>query len=244
MDIIEFKQVFKSFGQKDVLKDTSLSVKEGETITILGGSGTGKSVFLKLLLGVMKPDEGEIFYRGENIVEMNEQRLTEMRKKIGMLFQGAALLDSLSVRENVAYPLRQHFKLKDDELEQRVQEKLSLVGLPDSLDLYPSELSGGMKKRVGLARAIATDPEIILYDEPTGLDPANTKRINHLIKELQKKLSVTSIAVTHDIESAFFISDRFALLKNHSFRFVGTKEEAKHSTDEVVQGFLNGELEE
>lgn len=244
MKLIEFHNVSKSFGKKVVLQQVNLSIEKGETMTIMGGSGTGKSVFLKLLLGVLRPDGGSIFYKGSDVTKMKEDELVQMRKTIGMLFQGSALFDSLTVAENIAYPLREHFQYSDEELDQMVAEKLEMVGLPGIEHLSPAELSGGMKKRVGLARAIATSPEVILYDEPTtGLDPANTKRINRLIRELQKKLNVTSLVVTHDMESAFAVADRLALLRERRFAFVGTKDEAQHSSDPIVQNFISGELE-
>ena len=167
-----------------------------------------------------------------------------MRRKIGMLFQGSALFDSLTVFENIVYPLREHFSYSDHQLSEFVAAKLEMVGLPGLEDKYPGELSGGMKKRVGLARAIATDPSVILYDEPTtGLDPANTRRINSLIIKLQEQLKVTSVVVTHDMESAFEVTDRIALLSNKCFAFVGTKEEANDTKDQVVQKFIKGEME-
>ena len=242
--IIEFKNVYKSFGGHRVLNGVDIAIYHGETITILGGSGTGKSVFLKLLLGIIHPDKGQIFFKGKIIENMTEEDIVDMRSHIGMLFQNAALFDSLTVAENIAYPLQQHFQLHEDEILKKVSHKLELVGLPGVENLMPAELSGGMKKRVGLARAIATNPDIVLYDEPTtGLDPANTKRINHLIKELQRKLEVTSIVVTHDLESASYVSDRLALIHEGKFGFIGTVEEAKNSNDEVVNRFMCGEMD-
>ncbi len=244
MGIVEFKNVSKFFGDKKVLEDADLSIEKGETITIMGGSGKGKTVFLKLLLGVLKADKGHIYFHGKDIGEMKEKNVVSMRRHIGMLFQGAALFDSLSVAENVAYPLREHFDYDDNAIAKIVTEKLGLVGMPGVEELMPAELSGGMKKRVGLARAIATDPDIILYDEPTtGLDPANTKRICNLILELQHKLKVTSIVVTHDMESAFRVTDRIAMLSNYKFEFVGTKEEAKNSSIPLVKHFINGDMD-
>jgi len=240
-DIINFRKVCKSFGPNRVLDEMSLDIREGETLTIIGGSGTGKSVLLKLLLGVIQPDSGEIFFRDREITKMDEWELIEVRRQMGMLFQGAALFDSLTVAENVAYPVREHFSYDDEKIRSIAKAKLGMVGLESSIDMMPAELSGGMKKRVGLARAIATDPSVILYDEPTtGLDPANTMRINLLIRELQRKLKVTSIVVTHDMGSAFLVSDRLAMLYNKRIEFVGTPEEAKRSTNSVVQHFIQG----
>ncbi len=245
MPIISFKDLCKNFGDNKVLDGLSLDINEGETITIIGGSGSGKSVLLKLLLGVLQPDSGQILFRGEDITLMDEHQLVEIRRQIGMLFQGAALFDSLPVSENVAYPIREHFTYSEAKIRSIVEEKLRLVGLLESIKMMPSDLSGGMKKRVGLARAIATDPAVILYDEPTtGLDPANTMRINRLIRELQRKLHVTSIVVTHDMGSAFLVSDRLAMLYNKRIEFVGTPEEAKKSTNTVVQHFIQGYIGE
>jgi phospholipid/cholesterol/gamma-HCH transport system ATP-binding protein len=243
--IISFKNLSKSFGFSKVIENLSLDIFEGETITIIGGSGSGKSVLLKLLLGVLKPDDGKILFRGKDITEMDEWELIDVRKQIGMLFQGAALFDSLTTAENVAYPLREHFKYDETKIRQIVMEKLKLVGLTESYNTMPSDLSGGMKKRVGLARAIATSPSVILYDEPTtGLDPANTMRINRLIRELQRKLHVTSVVVTHDMASAFLVSDRIAMLYNKRIEFVGTVEEAKKSSNSIVQHFIQGYIGE
>lgn len=245
MSLIEFKNVSKSFGEKQILNDMNLSVEAGETITIIGGSGTGKSVTLRLLLGLLMPTSGQVFFKGMNVSEMSEEQLISMRSKIGMLFQGAALFDSLTVFENVAYPIREHFKYSEEEIEKRVLEKLNLVGLENVEEMYPSDLSGGMKKRVGLARAIATNPEVILYDEPTtGLDPTNIRRIDHLILELQKVLNVTSIVVTHDMASAFTVSNRIALLYNKKIEFVGKTEEVKQSKNELVKNFIEGKIGE
>ena len=242
--IIEFKKVTKAFGGNRVLEGADLAIKRGETITIIGGSGKGKTVFLKLLLGVLKPDNGRIIFGGQDIGKMSERELNKMRSRIGMLFQGSALFDSLTVAENVAYPLREHFNYSEEELKRIVARKLAMVGLSGMEEMMPADLSGGMKKRVGLARAIATDPEVILYDEPTtGLDPANNKRICRLIRELQGKLGVTSVVVTHDMEASFSMTDRLAMIYNGCFGFVGTKDEAKASSDPVVQNFIRGEME-
>ena len=177
--IVEFQNVWKAFGNNRVLEDFNLQINEGETFTIIGGSGTGKSVALKILLGLLLPEKGNVFFKGHNVIDMSEEALVAMRSKIGMVFQGASLFDSLTVFENVAYPVREHFDYPLEKIEKIVKEKLKLVALEGSEEIYPSDLSGGMKKRVALARAIATDPEVILYDEPTtGLDPSNTNRIN------------------------------------------------------------------
>jgi phospholipid/cholesterol/gamma-HCH transport system ATP-binding protein len=195
-----------------------------------------------MLLGLMHPDAGKILFEGKDVVAMDEEEILLVRRRVGMLFQGGALFDSLSVGENVAYPLREHSEHSEAEIEKIVGEKLELVGLPGIEDMSCNDLSGGMKKRVSLARAIATNPEVILYDEPTtGLDPTNTRRIDNVIRDLQEKLKVTSIVVTHDIQSAFFISDRLALLHDGKIEFVGTKNEMKQASDPVIQAFIKGE---
>lgn len=246
MEFIEFQNVSKAFDANVVYTDLNLNIKKGETITIIGGSGTGKSVMLKLLLGLIDADEGHIYFDEQDVTQMEREELIETRARFGMLFQGGALFDSMTVYENVAYPLREHFPdYEEEKVSKIVQEKLDVIGLPEVGQMMPADLSGGMKKRVALARAIATDPEVILYDEPTtGLDPTNTNRINELICDLQEKFDVTSIVVTHDMASAFKVSDRLALLHNKKIEFVGTKEEIDHSTNEVVKQFISGEIGE
>jgi len=243
-EIVKWDEVFKSFGKHEVLKGLTLSVFEGETLTIIGGSGSGKSVMLKLLLGLISPDLGRVLFDGMDITKMRMRELIGVRRQIGMLFQGGALFDSLTVGENVAYPLKEQLEKKgysEDKIREIVVKKLALVGLEDVVDKYPSDLSGGMKKRVALARAIAADPRLVLYDEPTtGLDPANTRRINHLIRDIQRECKVTSIVVTHDMESAFFVSDRIAMLYNKKIEFVGTPDEVMKSDNKIVKNFVNG----
>lgn len=242
--IIQLQGVSKSFGRHDVLSDFSLEVLQGETMTIIGGSGTGKSVTLKLILGLMQPDRGRVLFRGQDVAAMNEAAIHAMRKQIGMVFQGAALFDSLTVRENIAYPLREHFHHAEATLSRIVAERLAMVGLPGIEAMMPADLSGGMRKRVALARAIATNPAVVLYDEPTtGLDPANTQRINRLMRDLQGQLQVTSVAVTHDMESAFMVTDRLALLYNRRVEFVGSVDDAKQSPNRVMQAFIHGHFE-
>lgn len=241
--IIQFRGVHKAFGPKVVYAGLDLDVYEGESLTIIGGSGVGKSVMLKMLIGLLKPDKGSIRFRGEEITTMNDEQLGRLRQKIGMLFQGAALFDSISVGANVAYGLQEHFykELSDAQIRERVAWALGLVGLPGIEDMRPADLSGGMKKRVGLARAIALRPEVILYDEPTtGLDPINTTRINHLILGMKRTLSVTSIVVTHDMQSAFTISDRLAMVYRGRIIASGTPDEFKASSDPVVADFIHG----
>ena len=241
--IIEFKDVYKSFNGILVHNGINLSIIEGEIISLLGGSGSGKSVLLKELIGLMKPDKGDIILLDTNVTQMNEEALIALREHIGMLFQGAALFDSLTVFENIAYPLREHLKLTEKEIQDRVADKLHLVGLSGIEKKMPDELSGGMKKRVGLARAIATEPKIILYDEPTtGLDPMTAQRINDLIIELQKKLGMTTIVVTHDLHCVKTVSDRIAMLHEGKIVAVGTWEELVSSNIQVVKDFISGNI--
>jgi len=241
--IIEFKDVFKTFNGQKVLDGINLSVKEGEILSLLGASGTGKSVILKELIGLIKPDKGDIIVMGQNVAHMSEDSLIKLRAHVGMLFQGAALFDSLSVFENIAYPLREHLRLSEKEIKDRVSEKLRLVGLSGIEDKMPVELSGGMKKRVGLARAIATDPHIILYDEPTtGLDPLSAQRINELIIELQRQLGITTIVVTHDLYCVKTVSDRIAMLHEGKILTVGTWNELSTSNIQEVKNFMSGNI--
>lgn len=241
--VIQFRGVHKAFGPKVVYAGLDLDVYEGESLTIIGGSGVGKSVMLKMLIGLLQPDSGSIRYRGEEITTMGDEALGKLRQQLGMLFQGAALFDSISVGANVAYGLYEHFykQMTEAQINERVAWALGLVGLPGIEDMRPADLSGGMKKRVGLARAIAVRPEVILYDEPTtGLDPINTTRINHLIMGLKRALSVTSIVVTHDMQSAFTISDRLAMVHKGQIIATGTPDELKSSPDPHVADFIHG----
>lgn len=242
--VIEFINVHKSFKGKEVLQGVDLAIPDARTTVIIGPSGCGKSTTLRLLLRLIEPDEGDVRVDGRSVLAFNRSQLDAYRLQVGMVFQRAALFDSLTVGENVAFSLLENSNMAHDRILAIAREKLSLVNLAGTEDLYPAELSGGMQKRASFARAIARDPKIILYDEPTtGLDPTNTRRIDRLIREMQAKLKVTSIAVTHDIASAFFISDRVALLYNRGIHFVGTPEEAKRSRDPVVAGFIEGEME-
>lgn len=239
--MIEIKDVFKSFRKNEVLKGVNLTIKKGETIVIIGRSGCGKSVLLKLIMGLLKPESGKILVNGDDVTVLNDKELRELRQKFGMLFQASALFDSMTVDENVGLGLREHTKLPEDKVKQRVQEKLRMVGLSEVEEKKPAELSGGMKKRVGLARAIAMDPEYVLYDEPTtGLDPIMADVINDLIISLRNTLSITSIAVTHDIVSAYKIADRIAMLYEGKIIFVGTPEEVKNTNDPTVRQFIEG----
>jgi phospholipid/cholesterol/gamma-HCH transport system ATP-binding protein len=241
--LIRFRDVKKAFGEKVIYRGLNLDVFPGETLTIMGGSGVGKSVMLKLLIRLIEPDSGSITFHGDEITTMNEKRIGMVRRRIAMLFQGAALFDSISVGENVAYGLHEHCRdeMTEEQIEDRVDWALSLVGLPGIEAMRPADLSGGMKKRVGLARAIAVQPEVLLYDEPTtGLDPINTERINHLIKGLKQALNVTSMVVTHDMKSAFSISDRLAMVHRGEIIAVGTPDEFRASKDPHVADFISG----
>jgi phospholipid/cholesterol/gamma-HCH transport system ATP-binding protein len=242
--IISLRGVRKRFGAQEVLRGVDLDVRRGESLVVIGPSGCGKSVLLKHIIGLMHPDEGSVRVNGDEITTMKSGSLYEVRKKFGMLFQGAALFDSLTVGENVALGLVEHTKLSKAEIEARVLEKLRMVGMEHAAEKKPSELSGGMKKRVGLARAIAMDPEIILYDEPTtGLDPIMSDVINRLIRSLQRELNATSITVTHDMTSASKVADRVAMLHEGRIVFEGTVEEVRSTPDPVVQQFVHGNAE-
>ncbi|WP_273697775.1 ABC transporter ATP-binding protein [Selenomonas noxia] len=237
--MIRLKNVSKRFGEKVALKDISLTIEKGETIAIIGGSGSGKSTLLRLMIGLDRPSGGEIHIGGDNITAMSENVLDRVRLRMGMVFQYSALFDSMSVGENVAFGLREHTDKGDDEIRHIVAEKLKLVGLPGVEEMMPQELSGGMKKRVGLARAIATDPEIIFYDEPSsGLDPIMTAKIDELIIDMQRKLDVTSVVVTHDMVSASRIADRIAMIYDGELIAVDTVERFQNIADERAQAFF------
>ena len=242
--VVEFRGAWKAFGRLQVLAGLDLQIRRRETITIIGGSGSGKTVLLKLIVGLLKPEAGQILVEGEDIAPLTEAQLFRVRRRIGFPFQGAALFDSLSVGENVAYPLREHTRMDDAKIGARVREVLGLVGLDGVEAKEPSALSGGMRKRVGLARAIALAPSLILYDEPTtGLDPQNAEKINDLIRDLQRKLGVTSVVVTHDMHSAFKVSGRIAMLRDGRIAALGTPEELQRSSHEFVQDFIAGRIE-
>jgi len=241
---VEFRGVSKAFGRLQVLAGLDLAIRPHETITIIGGSGTGKTVLLKLIVGLLKPEAGQVLVDGENVAPLREDELVRVRRRIGFLFQGAALFDSLTVGENVAYPLREHTRRDDSQVAARVREVLALVGLDGVQGKEPAALSGGMRKRVGLARAIAMAPSLVLYDEPTtGLDPQNGEKINELIRDLQGKLGVTSVVVTHDMHSAFKVSDRIAMLRDGRIAALGTPEELQRSAQDFVQDFIAGRIE-
>ena len=237
--MIRLSNVKKCFGDKEALKGISLTIEKGETIAIIGGSGSGKSTLLRLMIGLDRPTSGEIYIGGDNITAMTEDALDRVRLRMGMVFQYSALFDSMSVGENVAFGLREHTTKSADEIARIVAEKLALVGLPNAAAMMPQELSGGMKKRVGLARAIATDPEIIFYDEPSsGLDPIMTAKIDELIISMQRQLAVTSVVVTHDMASASRIADRIAMIYDGELIAVDTAERFQDIADERVQAFF------
>ncbi len=237
--MIDIKQVDKSFGDKQVLKNVSLRVEDGETMALIGGSGSGKSTMLRLMIGLDRPTAGEIWIDGTEITQLSEEELDEVRLSMGMVFQYSALFDSMTVRDNVAFGLREHTDYDEEEIQEIVREKLSLVGLPGSEDMMPGELSGGMKKRVGLARALAFGPSIIFYDEPdSGLDPVMTRKIDDLIVETQKKLGVTSIVVTHDMESACLVADRIAMLYQGEIIAMEKTEDFRRLKDPRIREFL------
>jgi phospholipid/cholesterol/gamma-HCH transport system ATP-binding protein len=244
---IRFVRVSKRFGPKIIFTGLDLEIRRGETLTIMGASGCGKSVCLKMLIGLLKADEGHIWFEDRDIVQMKDSELQETRRRIAYLFQGAALFDSLSVGENVAYGLREQFwnSMTNDEIAARVATSLELVGLPGIQHMRPSDLSGGMKKRVGLARTLALQPEVLLYDEPTtGLDPINTARINHLISGIQRALQLTSVVVTHDMGTAFSVSDRLAMLGKGRVLLVGTKDDFRRTNNPAVRDFIEGNAPE
>jgi phospholipid/cholesterol/gamma-HCH transport system ATP-binding protein len=237
--IVEFRDVWKRYGNREVLAGVNLRVRKGEVLCILGPSGTGKSVTLRHINGLTKPDEGEVIVFGENINPFSEEELAPVRKRVAMLFQGGALFDSMNVEQNVAFPLVEHTDKSPAEIAETVAEKLEHVGLPGTQKKMPSELSGGMKKRVALARSIALEPDMILYDEPTtGLDPVTSEKIAQLIVDINHRMQTTSIVVTHDIATARTAADRIAFLHQGRFQFKGTFEEAARGGHPVLQEYF------
>jgi phospholipid/cholesterol/gamma-HCH transport system ATP-binding protein len=245
MSLIEFRKVYKRFGRQVVLNGVDLGITEGESLVIIGASGSGKSVMLKHMVGLLQPDEGEVWFDGKRIDQLPERKLMDVRVQFGFLFQMGALFDSMNVEDNVAFPLVEHTTKTKDEVSRIVDQKLGMVGLPEVRKKMPAELSGGQRKRVALARAIALDPRVILYDEPTtGLDPIRSDVINELILKLQRELKVTSVVVTHDMRSAFKVADRIVMLHEGQLIFDGTPEQIRASDNPVVKRFVLGEAGE
>jgi phospholipid/cholesterol/gamma-HCH transport system ATP-binding protein len=239
--ILQVQELSKSFSGRNVLDGVTFDIRRGESIVVIGQSGTGKSVLLKHLIRLLEPDSGRVLFDGEDIADLEGRKLVAMRRRFGMLFQSAALFDSLSVAENVGLGLRESNDLTDREIDEIVLTKLDMVGLAASSEQFPAELSGGMRKRVGLARAIANDPEVLLYDEPTtGLDPITADVINDLIVDLNLKLKVTSVSVTHDMASAFKIADRIIMLYEGRIEFDGTPEQVRSSDNRILRQFITG----
>lgn len=241
---ISLRAVEKSFGEKEVLRGVNLEVFEGETVVVLGGSGEGKSVLLRHINGLERPERGEVWVDGKRLNDLSEDDLFPLRREVAMVFQLGALFDSLTVYENVSYPIREHGERDEARIRRRVGEVLDMVELRGDVGrLYPAELSGGMKKRVALARALALEPKAVLYDEPTtGLDPLVTHKINEMIRGLQHRLGFTSVVVTHDLKSAFMVGDRFALLDKGRIRFSGTQEQVRSTSDELMREFVETAL--
>jgi phospholipid/cholesterol/gamma-HCH transport system ATP-binding protein len=238
--LISCRGLYKSFGGKPVLRGLDLDVERGETLVILGGSGSGKSVLLKHMNGLMRPERGMVRVDGDELGELDELALGPIRRKVGMLFQMAALFDSMTVLENVAYPMREAGVIEERVIRERVGQLLAVVGLQETESLMPAELSGGMRKRAGLARALALEPRVLLYDEPTtGLDPVVAQKINVLIRDLQKRFGLTGVVVTHDLHAGFFVADRIAFLHDGRIAFTGTPQDARRSSQPELREFLD-----
>ncbi len=239
--MIEIVDLHKSFNSNHVLRGVNLKIETGETMVIIGRSGGGKSILLKHIIGILKPDAGKILIDGVSVFDVSNEEINHFRMQIGMLFQGAALFDSLTVKENIGFSLYEHTHLAADEIDRRVKDKLRMMGLSGIEELMPAELSGGMKKRVGLARAICTEPKIILYDEPTtGLDPIMADAINDLIIRMREELKITSIVVTHDMRSAYKVGNRISMLYEGRIVGSGTPDEIRNSKDPLIQQFITG----
>lgn len=243
VEMVNISHLSKAFEDFVVLDDVSLSVNHGENLVVFGKSGTGKSVLLKCMVKLLMPDEGEVFIEGKNVHTLSNNELKELRKNLGFLFQSAALYDSMSVRENLAFPLIRNFFFTKQEVEAKVKRALEMVSLEHAIDKMPSELSGGMRKRIGLARSIITEPKLMLYDEPTtGLDPITTKEISRLIRDLQKELKMTSIIITHDLSCAQIISDRAVVLEEGKLKYEGSLKELTASSDPFLHDFFTNEI--
>jgi phospholipid/cholesterol/gamma-HCH transport system ATP-binding protein len=245
MALIELRNVSKRFGKLVVLDNVNLSIEQGQSLVIIGASGTGKSVLLKHIVGLLKPDKGEVWYDGKRVDKLSERELVPLRQHFGFLFQMGALFDSMTVEQNVGFPVVEHTQKSREEIDRIITQKLAMVGLPETRKKMPGQLSGGQRKRVALARAIALDPRVILYDEPTtGLDPIRSDVINELILKLKREMKVTSIIVTHDMHSAFKVGDRILMLRDGKFIADGTPEQIRQSNDPVVGRFVRGEADE
>jgi len=242
MALIELRHICKSFDRLIVLDHIDLAVNEGETLVVIGASGSGKSVMLKIIVGLLEPDEGHVWFDGKDITDLSERQWIPIRQQFGFVFQQGALFDSMTVEDNIAFPLTEHTNKSKDEIARIVRDKLGMVGLPETAKKMPAQLSGGQKKRIALARAIALGPRIILYDEPTtGLDPIRSDVINELILKLRREMGVTSIVVTHDMNSAFKVADRIVMLHKGKFIFDGTADEIQASRDPIISSFVLGE---
>jgi phospholipid/cholesterol/gamma-HCH transport system ATP-binding protein len=239
--VVDIDHISKSFGTKEVLKDINLQLKRGENVVVLGKSGQGKSVTIQCIVGLLTPDNGTVKVFGDDVAQMNDEQLKELRTKVGFLFQSGALYDSMTVRDNLEFPLTRILKITDQaELDKRVEEALDGVGLSDAIDKLPSDLSGGMRKRAGLARTMIVRPEIMLYDEPTtGLDPITSREISELILDMQKKYKTSAIIITHDMECAKITADRVVIMNEGTYIAEGSFDELKKSDDELVRSFFN-----
>ncbi len=245
VNIIRVENLSKSFGDHVVLDNISLTVEKGENLVVFGRSGTGKSVLLKCIIGLLKPDSGKVYIKDQDVTQLSAKELNKLRKFTSFLFQGAALYDSMTVRENLKFSLERNLEISNEDAEKKIVETLDLVSLVEAIDKMPSELSGGMKKRIGLARAIVTDPEIMFYDEPTtGLDPISSKEISELILDLQKQLKMTSVIVTHDLNCAHIIADRNIFLKDGKVAYQGTTKELVRSNDKFLRNFFSNNIVE